>query len=439
MLSMHNPSLEAFIPFSRRDLLGMILADQAFAAQHGKAFTAFCQLLDAWLHHAYHGRLEALKADFAHLDPDRDTVVREQPEPAVCSAREARLLESLSWVLERANYRSLSQPQLVETMAGRSLLELELDVDFADFDQMLFFWRGATVMPLPPVPKWQFWKRPAGTMEVFQRVMLLIRFKDAAYFAAKGQKPEALGFTPGKMYLYLYKLIPKLDLEVLFPNVRIRMTLKDRLLFVVPALGAAVPMVLKALPQLLLVVAVILFFTLGPGSVERLGFSGSQIGNFLPVLAALLSLGMIFGGFAAKQYLGYKNKKLKFLKDVTDTLFFRNLVSNAGVFHGLIDAAEEEEAKEIMLAAYQLSLAGTESLDAAALDDRIEAWLAEQGVAVDFDVDKALKTMTEIESQGRHLLEKVAAGGLQLMPLDGACALLDQIWDGLYEFSQDSA
>lgn len=423
---------ESFIPFSRRDLQAMILADAGFASAHGAGFTAFCRLLEAWLHHDYHTRLERLKASFAHLDPDRDTLSREEPDEAERRQRESELIATLTGVLERANYRSLTPEELKVAMAGRSLIELDLSVDFEDFDQMLFFWRGETRLPVPPAPKWKFWVKPAE-MDVFQRVMLLIRFKDAAYFEARGVKPEALRFTPGKMYLYLYKLIPKNDIEVLFPNVASHMTLKDRVLFVVPALGAAVPMVLKALPQLLLVLGVLLFFTLGPQAVERLGIKGGQISNFLPVLLALLSLGMVFGGFAVKQYLGYKNKKLKFLKDVTDTLFFRNLVSNAGVFHASIDAAEEEEAKEILLASYLLLKAG-EPLSASELDTRIEAWLAGQGVTVDFDVEKALATMARIEAEGRCLLRR-SGEGYGLLPLDQACALLDTIWDGLYDYS----
>ncbi|PKL80101.1 MAG: DUF3754 domain-containing protein [Candidatus Melainabacteria bacterium HGW-Melainabacteria-1] len=425
-------SPEAFIPFSRRDLLRLILADRDFAAAHEETFRSFCRLLEAWLHHTYHSRLEDLKSNFAHLDPDRDTLVREQPDANTIQAREAELIGHLRWILGRANYRSLSQEQLDAALVGRSLIDLDLRIDFDDFEQMLFYWRGAERLALPPAPKWKFWRKP-GDMDVFQRVMLLIRFKDADYFAAQNRRVEQLGFTPGKMYLYLYKQIPKLDLEVLFPNVEIHMTLKDRLLFAVPALGAAVPMVLKALPQLMLVVGVLLFFSLGPDAVKGLGLSGAQIGNFLPVLLALLSLAVVFGGFAVKQYLGYKNKQLKFLKDVTDTLFFRNLVSNAGVFHALVDSAEEEEAKEIMLAAYHL-LSADRPLTAEALDQQIEAWLAGQGAKVDFDVAKALLTMEAIESDGLRLLER-RDGSLQMLPPQRACALLDQIWDQLYDYS----
>ena len=72
-------------------------------------------------------------------------------------------------------------------------------------------------------------------------------------------KEKELKFIPGKMYLYFYKNIPKLDIDLLFPNVTTSMTWKDRLLFGVPAIGAAIPLILKALPNVLLLVAAILF------------------------------------------------------------------------------------------------------------------------------------------------------------------------------------
>ena len=42
------------------------------------------------------------------------------------------------------------------------------------------------------------------------------------------------------------------------------------------------------------------------------------------------------------------------MKALADSLYFKNLDNNAGVFHHLVDAAEEEEFKEAVLAYYFL-------------------------------------------------------------------------------------
>ena len=49
--------------------------------------------------------------------------------------------------------------------------------------------------------------------------------------------------------------------------------------------------------------------------------------------------------FLFKQISKYKNRKIKFMKALSDNLYFKNLDNNAGVFYHLIDAAEEEEFK----------------------------------------------------------------------------------------------
>ncbi|HPO99072.1 MAG TPA: DUF3754 domain-containing protein, partial [bacterium] len=46
-------------------------------------------------------------------------------------------------------------------------------------------------------------------------------------------------FVPGQTYLLNFKNVPKADLEIIFPNVKISITLKDKLLFWVPAFAVA--------------------------------------------------------------------------------------------------------------------------------------------------------------------------------------------------------
>lgn len=430
---------EAFIPLSRQDLLTLCLQEDGLQEDgQAQAFANFCQLLDAYLHFRYHETLESLKGNFAHLDPDRDTVPIGTVSEAEAQAREQALEERFVHVLQRANYQPLEQEQILAAMAEASLIPLEMKIDFADFAQYQFYWRGATTLTIPLEGWWQkLWQRQ-HEMEVFKRVVLLLRFREAEYFQQQGLDPDKLRFTPGKMYLYLYKMIPRHDLEVLFPNVQIQMSWKDRLMFVIPALGAAVPMLLKALPQLLLILGVLLFFIFGPSTARHMGVSDQQIHNFLPVLAALLSLGLLFGSFAFKQYLNYKNKRLKFMKDVTDTLFFRNLVSNAGVFHALVDSAEEEEAKEAMLVMHLL-LQAEQPLSAAELDDRIEHWLEQQGLEVDFDIHKVLETLSGIRTESASLLQRDASGRYQVLSLEAACTLLDEIWDHLFTYYSASS
>jgi hypothetical protein len=434
-------TFEHFIPISRRGLRAACV--KAFQEP---LLDNFAALLEAYIHHQHHEQLESLKRLFEPWDPDLDTVsLGAEPADEAILAQEDALVTQVKNVLTQANYRALSQSQLERALAEDQLLSLDMSIDFNDFSRCLVYWRGEALEEAP-VPAgmltWckEIWRKvrfakpvaPAH-IKVFKRMVLLLRFQEEAYFTAQGRDIDKLSFTPGKMYVYLYKSIPQRDVEILFPNVNIRMTWRDRLFFIVPAMGAAIPMMIKALPQIVLLIGVIFFFFGGPQSAQRLGVGREQVQQFLPILLAVLSLGVMFGGFAFKQYLNYKNKRLKFLKDVSDTLFFKNLVSNAGVFHSLIDAAEEEICKEVLLALCVL-WQHPDGLSMTALDQKIEAWLADLGVEVDFHVEKALHVLAQIRYDETALVFQQEERW-HVAPLPEACRVLDGIWDNLYPYA----
>jgi hypothetical protein len=138
---------------------------------------------------------------------------------------------------------------------------------------------------------------------------------------------------------------------------------------------------------------------------------------------------------------------MKFLKNVTDTLFFRNLSSNAGVLQSLIDTAEEEECKEIILVYYQL-LTHPEALTAAQLDDEIESWMEQKfGVKIDFDINGPLQNLEklrgkilascqdEASTSEKALLTRDAQGVCHLLSLEESKRLIDYIWDNAFRYT----
>jgi hypothetical protein len=102
------------------------------------------------------------------------------------------------------------------------------------------------------------------------------------------------------------------------------------------------------------------------------------------------------------------------------------------VFETLINAGEEQETKEVILAYHALLTAGP-AANAADLDRRIESSLkAAFGVDVDFEVSDAL---AKLERLG-FLAPK--DGKLAVVPLPDALARLDSLWDRLYDFARGS-
>ena len=112
---------------------------------------------------------------------------------------------------------------------------------FDDFDSQLIFRRGIRTQKI--TFKKYFFKTVEKEISIFERVALLIKFKDAEYF--EGKKRKDLKFAPGTMIIKLFKNIPRADLEMLFPNTRVRMKLKDKLLISGSILGGGVAVFLK--------------------------------------------------------------------------------------------------------------------------------------------------------------------------------------------------
>lgn len=425
---------EAFIPYRKADVIELCVQDGKLNEEDTQKFREFCEIVGAYYHFDFHENLEALKDSFAPYDPDSDTKSLVEPTPEQLQENQKKLVEELTHVLERANYSKLTEEQKERALTEKSLITLDMDVNFDDFEECVLYHRGCEQETVE-LKKFFGLKKVPFTMDIFRRVVLLLKFKDEDYFLKKfkgnKKKVDALNFTPGKMYIYLYKNIPQADLEMLFPNVEISMTLKDKLFLGVPAIGAGVPVLLKILPNLLIILGII-------GAV----MAGREIqrGEVMGTIIAALSGLVVVGGFIFKQYVKFKNKRIKFLKNVSDTLFFKNLVSNAGVFNSLIDAAEDEECKEVFLAYYHL-LTSDKPLTREELDDKIEEWLEEKfETHIDFDVDKALQKMQALtgkleDGQEATILTINPDKTCKLLGIDDSKTVIDYIWDNIFQYN----
>ncbi|GAB4541629.1 MAG: hypothetical protein Tsb0014_33710 [Pleurocapsa sp.] len=429
---------EAYIPYRRSELIELCLEDGRLNEKDTEKFQEFCSLLSAFYHFKFQSYLENLKNNYAPFNPNTN-LQSNKITTADLPKMQAKLVEDFQLVLERANYKPISQAAIKDTFKNRSLIKLKTKVDFADFDEIICYRRGDFQQTIE-VKK--LFKKQKKQIEVLDRVVLLIKFKDENYFRDRDLDGGLLKFTPGKMYVYFYRNVPKFDLELLFPNIQISMTWTDRLKLIIPAFGAAIPMIIKALPKLALVVGAIFFLIFGSTEILGIEVSEEQVRDFMPVLTALLSLVVILGSYAFKQYSKYKSKQIKFRKKVTDTLFFKNQANNSSVFYSLINAAEEEECKEIILVYYHLLTSKT-PLTTSELDDRIEAWMDNKfKVKIDFDIRGSINNLKQIcgrvngnKSAEIPLLKQDEDGKCHILSLDKSKLLIDHIWDNIFHYT----
>ncbi|MGK7889317.1 MAG: TMEM143 family protein, partial [Leptolyngbyaceae cyanobacterium] len=369
-----QPQRENFIPLNRRDLVKLCLADDSFSATDAQHFRDFCEILSAYFHFQFHATLEAIKENYAPFNPNVDVQSQWSTQVEELVPMQEKFIHHFTHLLEKSNYLELSKGTLRRALEERSLIALHTDVNFNDFQTFSCYYRGDIHQEIET--KTWLWRKTIRTIDIFERVVLLIQFKDESYFIDQKIDLDTLNYSPGKIYLYFYRDVPKYDLELLFPNVETSMTWKDRLMLIVPAIGAGIAIASRMLSQFFIILGAILVVL----EVESSQRSTEQLQTNQVVLAALvatLSLAMALGGFAFKQYSTYKNKKIQFQKNVTDTLFFRSIANHSAVFQLLIDVAEEEECKEVILAYFHL-LQSEHPLSSQELDQTVEEWITQR-------------------------------------------------------------
>lgn len=407
---------ERFIPYRRADVVTMCREDGALVANDIKAFNGFCEVLISLFHFELHKNLEQLKNCYAPFDPDKDTRPIDINNVDVNELKE-QLENQLKEVLEQANFESVSEADLEDALHAESLFKVKLQVDFNDFEEVLFFRRGLSDNT-EKISQWFGLKKRTIELQVYDRVLVYVRFKQKSYFD-KLERTE-LYFEPGSTIIKLFRNVPKNDMEMLFPNTEVRMKPIDKLLIGVPTAIGGIFMLVTKLGATLLLVFSVLAFWLGlhdkPASLDQ-----------ATLIALIVGLGGL-GGFLWRQFTKYKNRKIQFMKMLAENLYFKNLDNNAGVFHHLIDAAEEEECKETILAYYHL-LISDQPLSANNLDKKIEQWFADKyECALDFEMQDALAKLLRLE------LIREIKGKYQAKPLSKSNKQLDSLWDGYFNY-----
>lgn len=387
---MRAVATDRFIPFRRREIVELLCREDA----DPEGFRALSRVVELHFHSAFQPRLERLKEHYFPFSPDRDLRTLETWDDDALERHETGLLEELTAVLDDANYEPISDAELQRALREESLFKVSVRIDFDAFDRYALFRRGDVVHEVE-VPRFPF-RTKKILVPTFERVAMLVRFQPRAWFDARRKKAKSFPFEPGSVLIKLFKNVPKADLEMLLPTSDVRMRWRDRAVLIVPGIVGATLVFLKTATPLVLAATIL-------WSVFKAKVASGQNPFDLPltyeqlavVSAAVFALGVVIA-FVVKQWLNFKNRKLRFLKVLADNLYFKNLDNNEGVFLRLVDQAEEEESKELLLALAFLRREGP--MTEPALDRAIEAWLKDRGkVDVDFEVDDALEKLVGLE------------------------------------------
>lgn len=404
-----NDILERFIPISFDKLALDLLASKLLSSEQKNEFKQFCYSYTSLYHAKSHAQLLHLKAAYRPFNPDREEIISETTE---LNENLVRLKSELNNVLEKANFEKLSESDLNEALNKISPHGVKVSVDFEEFVEVALFYRGTAVQTATRrnLMKFQFKKLPYE-MQVYRRLFILLQpknreqrikqlIKDNKLSRSKAEKKvdatfKAMGIHSegDAVYMKLFKDIPTADLEMLFPNTRVKMRLFDKIKIGVTGGGGAAGGIMATI---------------------------SKLSATIEPMSALIAIGGLLG-MLWRQISKIFSQRAKYSAILTKNLYFYSLDNNMGALTYLFDTAETEECKEAILA-YFFLLTGGET-NKAALDKQIEDYIYEQyKIPMDFEIDDGLAKL-----QQSKLLTQ-SGDALSAIPLLKANNQLKQEW-----------
>lgn len=406
---------ERFIPLTRFALLDRLARASEQSVVQSPAWPGFVRRLAAWRHMEHRDRLMRLKERYLPFSPDRDTVRVLTFSDSELDRIRTEFVTEVTALLERANYERITEEDLQELLNARSPYGLKLDVDLSEYEEILIFSRGSAIETREERDiKKLYLSKKKFEVPVFLRLFMLAKLKTEKARLAEIMQTEGLDADKAEkrlrqlrkhlpkeasfehIYLKLFKRIPQIDLEMLFPNTKVSFKPLDKI-----RLG----------------------LTAGGGTAAGVfGAATKVMAAANPVTLAIALAGLV--GVIFRQVMAFFNTRNQYMMVLAQNLFFHNLANNRGVLTLLVDRAEEEDIKEDLLL-YAFFGDGARRLNALgpvkrAIEDFVER---ETGKRLDYDL---FDTIERLRADG--LLIEGGNGSIVLMSPEDACRHLEHRW-----------
>ncbi|HEU4790995.1 MAG TPA: TMEM143 family protein [Flavobacterium sp.] len=404
---------EHYIPFDKEFLLEEQLTEYAGDEKQVEDFKKLFDIIEHYYHYEAFNIIRNIKKNYAFFDPDL------HPKERVTFEGKSDITlfkKNLLKVLDLSNYSRVSKETLDQAFKDSDLIGLKLAIDLDIYKDYEIYVRGQHTAK-EKVSKYFFWKKKIE-VAYYDRVMIYLKYQDADYFIKNKIKKNKSLIEPGTIVLKIFKRVPKNDLETIFPNAIPMMSLNDKLLLWVPGIVGGISLLsAKVIPALIKMQA-----------AYESGETIDLLNSKTSLNQGLIALG-ILGAYLFRQYNNFVNKKIKYSKMLSDSLYFKNIGNNSGAFYSLLNSSEEEVLKETILAYSFLNRSET-PLTEEELDHQIESWFKiKHNTVLDFDVKAAL---LKLKNTG---LGFETNGKWEVIPLDNALIRIDEIWDGVFEYN----
>jgi hypothetical protein len=409
---------ERFIPVSRYGLRARLVEFLVAGGGEAKAWERALDYLAAWRHQDYRKRLLDLLEDYLPFSPDSDTASLIAFDAKARLKAHDEFIAAVERLLVQANFVRLAPADLDRILIERSPYGLNLKVDLGDFDDVLLYYRGTAVETRGMRDPWRFFAKTRFDVALFERLFLVLKLKPLQARAAEIATSSGLdharalkiakrrrahlpaGVSSDHIYVKMFKRIPQVDLEMLFPNTTIQFKPFDKLKLAVTA---------------------------GGGTVAGVAGTATKL------IAATNPFTLAFGIFGLsalifRQAMKFHHTRNHYMMLLAQNLYFCSLANNRGALTLIADGAEEEDVKEDMLLYAFLTRAPAKNGLAAIKTDIVRFLHDRCGASVDFDAEEALRRLTV-----DGLVRCDDNGNLAVVAPEEARSHLDRLWDRLLD------
>ena len=412
-------SRETFIPVTLFALMDRLTRPQAWPAGADNDAKRFFRYLAYWRQQQYN--TEVMKLDHAYepFNPDSDLLMTRQFTDGERAAMQTRVVDRMRHLLQQANYTCIDRTEAELILTSDSHYGLDFHVDLEAFEELQIYYRGASSKKDQRRSFRKFFRKEEFDVPIFQRLFILFKLKSEEqrteeYMRTRKitrEKAEKIikanskhipeGVSRDLIYMKLFKNMPRADVEMIFPNTRVKFRLFDKIKLGVTSGGA---------------VGMGLF-----GTLSKLLATGVAAFNPIALATALFAL----GGVVFRQVMGFFNTRQRYMVVMAQNLYFHALADNRGCMITLADRAAEEDVKEEILLYSVLAKEVVRRDDLKAVDEAVEQYLCGVfGINVDFDLDDALERLL-----ADGVVTEEYDGTLRALGPAEAAQHIDEKWD----------
>ena len=408
-----NP--EKFIPVDRSDIVQRVL-DKCFEPDQKELAEEVVRYMCALRQIESAKVLDSLVEAYDAFNPDDETI---NDRVLAGHERRAQLEKLKAMVVDlvvSANYLEIDQPTLEKILEEENYAGFAAEVDLREYDFHLLYYRGDIKDKIFVRPWKTLWLRKRQVeVDAYRRLFIGLKLKPIAQRVAEVMKSDGIsrkkaeklvrrarsqqmleGVSEHTLHLKIFRRIARTDLEILFPNAKIRFTFFDKLWLWIGSGGSTLFAIIMAALKFVAAVAISIFFV---------------------VFTIAGAVGAII-----RAVTNFFNTRTRYMAKLAKSLYFHNIASNQSVLTLLTDDAEEEDIKEAVITYALLLRHGHRGLEEVKYE--AERFLHDEfGVNCDFDIEDGC-----VHLRGLGLLIVDDAGSPRIRDLEDAREHLLESW-----------